>query len=661
MAESRLQLIIDLANKMFNTKLKDTQDKFNSASNNMMGKAKQLKIENAKAFGAMTDQFPALQRGMDLLTNKYVLMAGAAAGIGMLAGKAIKVGVEDEMQRTSFEVLLNGKKAAEGMVADIADYAAKTPYEKLGLGKVAQTMLSFGIAQEKIMPNMKMLGDIAMGDANKLESLGLAFSQISSAGKLQGQDLMQLINAGFNPLAEMSKKTGLSIGQLKEQMEKGNISFAMVEDAFKSATAEGGQFHGMADKMSQTLGGKLSSMSDAFSGALLGVYGVLQPMLIPAIDWLTKVIEGIVPTFQWLVDLWKEGNPVLMTLATIIGAVAGVFVIYNAVSAVAAFRTAWLAKETKLQVFWDKIMQAGIFMKNGALLAYNGIMLVATTLTDKQKLATMGLAAWNGIMKVATLGWTAAQWLLNIALNANPIGLIVLAIAALVGMITLVVAKYDSWGASLTLLMGPLGIIINLVMTFKRNWESITKAFKEGGILAGIKRIGIVLLDVILYPVQQLLGLLAKIPGLSKLASGGQEKIANLRKNLGLADPQSESKKKVNQTTPKKTKGDEKVKQLKKGDKKDEDNTLYANLLNGGGKDGGKKGGSKDSHQGEQVSKVTGAGQQVRNITVNIDSFVKGGINTANTTLQKMDTKEIENWFNEMLLRTVRNLELSNG
>lgn len=661
MAESRLQLIIDLANKMFNTKLKDTQDKFNSASNNMMGKAKALKMENAKAFGAMTDQFPALQRGMDLLTNKYVLMAGAAAGIGMLAGKAIKVGVEDEMQRTSFEVLLNGKKAAEGMVADIADYAAKTPYEKLGLGKVAQTMLSFGIAQEKIMPNMKMLGDIAMGDANKLESLGLAFSQISSAGKLQGQDLMQLINAGFNPLAEMSKKTGLSIGQLKEQMEKGNISFAMVEDAFKSATAEGGQFHGMADKMSQTLGGKLSSMSDAFSGALLGVYGVLQPMLIPAIDWLTKVIEGIVPTFQWLVDLWKEGNPVLMTLATIIGAVAGVFVIYNAVSAVAAFRTAWLAKETKLQVFWDKIMQAGIFMKNGALLAYNGIMLVATTLTDKQKLATMGLAAWNGIMKVATLGWTAAQWLLNIALNANPIGLIVLAIAALVGMITLVVAKYDSWGASLTLLMGPLGIIINLVMTFKRNWESITKAFKEGGILAGIKRIGIVLLDVILYPVQQLLGLLAKIPGLSKLASGGQEKIANLRKNLGLADPQSESKKKVNQTTPKKTKGDEKVKQLKKGDKKDEDNTLYANLLNGGGKDGGKKGSSKDSHQGEQVSKVTGAGQQVRNITVNIDSFVKGGINTANTTLQKMDTKEIENWFNEMLLRTVRNLELSNG
>lgn len=661
MAESRLQLIIDLANKMFNTKLKDTQDKFNSASNNMMGKAKALKMENAKAFGAMTDQFPALQRGMDLLTNKYVLMAGAAAGIGMLAGKAIKVGVEDEMQRTSFEVLLNGKKAAEGMVADIADYAAKTPYEKLGLGKVAQTMLSFGIAQEKIMPNMKMLGDIAMGDANKLESLGLAFSQISSAGKLQGQDLMQLINAGFNPLAEMSKKTGLSIGQLKEQMEKGNISFAMVEDAFKSATAEGGQFHGMADKMSQTLGGKLSSMSDAFSGALLGVYGVLQPMLIPAIDWLTKVIEGIVPTFQWLVDLWKEGNPVLMTLATIIGAVAGVFVIYNAVSAVAAFRTAWLAKETKLQVFWDKIMQAGIFMKNGALLAYNGIMLVATTLTDKQKLATMGLAAWNGIMKVATLGWTAAQWLLNIALNANPIGLIVLAIAALVGMITLVVAKYDSWGASLTLLMGPLGIIINLVMTFKRNWESITKAFKEGGILAGIKRIGIVLLDMILYPVQQLLGLLAKIPGLSKLASGGQEKIANLRKNLGLADPQSESKKKVSQTTPKKTKGDEKVKQLKKGDKKDEDNTLYANLLNGGGKDGGKKGGSKDSHQGEQVSKVTGAGQQVRNITVNIDSFVKGGINTANTTLQKMDTKEIENWFNEMLLRTVRNLELSNG
>ncbi|HRO76508.1 MAG TPA: tape measure protein, partial [Crocinitomicaceae bacterium] len=202
---SKLQLIIDLANKMFNTKLKETQDKFTKATNNMMGKAKQLKMENAKAFGAMSDQFPALQRGMDLLTNKYVLMAGAAAGIGVLAGKAIKLGIEDEMQRTSFEVMLGGKKAAENIVNDIADYAAKTPYEKLGLGKAAQTMLGFGIAQEKIMPNLKMLGDVAMGDAQKLESLSLAFAQISSAGKLQGQDLMQLINAGFNPLAEISK------------------------------------------------------------------------------------------------------------------------------------------------------------------------------------------------------------------------------------------------------------------------------------------------------------------------------------------------------------------------------------------------------------------------------------------------------------------------
>jgi hypothetical protein len=77
-------------------------------------------------------------------------------------------------------------------------------------------------------------------------------------------------------------------------------------------------------------------------------------------------------------------------------------------------------------------------------------------------------------------------------------------------------------------------MLINMIMSFKRNWDSIVSAFKDGGILAGIKRIGIVLLDAILYPVQQLLELLAKIPGLGNLAGSGAEKIQNIRDKLGL-------------------------------------------------------------------------------------------------------------------------------
>lgn len=145
-------------------------------------------------------------------------------------------------------------------------------------------------------------------------------------------------------------------------------------------------------------------------------------------------------------------------------------------------------------------------------------------------------ALWTGIL-------TAKQWLLNIALNANPIGLVVLAIAALVGLVTVIITKYNEWGAALSLLTGPFGLIINLIQSFRRHWDSIVEAFKGEGIIGGLKRIGIVMLDALLMPVQQLLGLIAKIPGMSKIAGGASDWIQKTRENLNLATPQAEDKK----------------------------------------------------------------------------------------------------------------------
>jgi hypothetical protein len=107
------------------------------------------------------------------------------------------------------------------------------------------------------------------------------------------------------------------------------------------------------------------------------------------------------------------------------------------------------------------------------------------------------------------------------------------AIAALIAIITAVVMKYDEWGAALTVVMGPLGMIINLVMSFVRHWDSIVEAFQSDGIIGGLKRIGLVLLDAILYPVQQLLGWLGKIPGLG-IADDLSEDIKKFREEQDL-------------------------------------------------------------------------------------------------------------------------------
>lgn len=241
---------------------------------------------------------------------------------GAMAGKSIHLGIQSEMQNTAFSVILGGDEAAKGLIDDIAEYSKKTPYEKLGLGDAAKTMLGFGIAQEKIMPNLKMIGDIAMGDAAKMDSLALAFSQISSAGKLQGQDLMQLINAGFNPLGVMAKQTGKSMAELKDDMARGAISAEMVEDAFRAATSEGGQFYGMADKMSETVGGKLSTMMDNLNDLFLKLFNIIQPILMPAIDLLIFGFTAIGDGIEWFMQAIEDGNPWLIALSSLIAGVS---------------------------------------------------------------------------------------------------------------------------------------------------------------------------------------------------------------------------------------------------------------------------------------------------------------------------------------------------
>ena len=165
-------------------------------------------------------------------------------------------------------------------------------------------MLGFGLASESIVPHLKAIGDISGGNAEKFSSLVLSFSQMSSVGKLMGQDLLQMINAGFNPLEEISRKTGKSIGVLKEEMSKGAITSKMVQDAFISVTQEGGRFNGMLEKQGQGLMGLQAQFQGAWETMLnnigQGQEGVIQNGYKLAIDLIKnyekvgQVLAGIV-------------------------------------------------------------------------------------------------------------------------------------------------------------------------------------------------------------------------------------------------------------------------------------------------------------------------------------------------------------------------------
>lgn len=207
------------------------------------------------------------------------------------ARSVVQVRGEIESLEISFATLLGSTDKAKELFGAIRDFEVKTPMTLEPLAKGAQTLLGFGVAAEKVMPILKQIGDISMGNADRFQSLVLAFAQASANGKLMGQDLLQMINAGFNPLNQMSKDTGKSIAELRDEMSRGAISAEDMEKAFAAATAEGGQFYGMLEKQSEGVNGALSNLEGAWNSMLNEIGSSQQNVFVSGVNLLTTMVE----------------------------------------------------------------------------------------------------------------------------------------------------------------------------------------------------------------------------------------------------------------------------------------------------------------------------------------------------------------------------------
>ena len=216
-----------------------------------------------------------------------------ASGLYQFGEAAIEARSRIEQLEVSFSTLLGSQAQANALLQEIREYGTVTPYDTEGLAQAARLMLSYGMSSSKIMPTLKMLGDIAMGDKDKLQSLTLAFSQMSASGRVCKEDLNQMVDAGFNPLQIISEKTGKSIGELTDEVSAGKISVNQIEQAFIDATSEGGKFHGMVDNMSNTLSGKIAQMSDGWDNLKASIGGLSSPAVLKAIEIATKTIDGL--------------------------------------------------------------------------------------------------------------------------------------------------------------------------------------------------------------------------------------------------------------------------------------------------------------------------------------------------------------------------------
>ena len=331
--------------------------------------------------------------GMSFLMNPYTMIGAGIAGM-------VRLGAQAEQTGVAFRVLVGDEEKATRMLSQITDLSARSPFSKLQLERNAQLMMNFGVASNETLKRLEQLGNISGGDAGRLSSLSLVLGQVHANGYLMGQDLLQFVNAGFNPLQELSKMTGKSMSELRDLMSDGKITYQNIAQAIDHATGAGGKFNGMMDAQSQTVAGKWNKAVSVVQTKTLELYNSVKSPIGELLDLITAAIPKIFG--------------IISALASALS---------SAIKFVVKFKTEFMVLGGIIATVWA-VCRAYTM----ALAAYRAVMVAVTA-----------------VMKL----WTAAQWLLNIAMDANPIGIVIAVIMALISVVVYCWMKFAGFRAYL--------------------------------------------------------------------------------------------------------------------------------------------------------------------------------------------------------------------
>lgn len=196
-----------------------------------------------------------IKAGIDMTTQ-------AVGKLIEVASKGVNYNATLEQYRTSFEVMTGSAEKAADVVERLRTMGAETPFETTDLVQVTQLLMQYGFTADDAIEKMSMLGDIAQGNKEAMVSIATGYAQMSSAGKVNLQDIKQMINGGFNPLQEISERTGESMASLYDRISKGDMAVSEITDSMRYATSEGGKFFQSMEKQSKTLNGQLSTLKD---------------------------------------------------------------------------------------------------------------------------------------------------------------------------------------------------------------------------------------------------------------------------------------------------------------------------------------------------------------------------------------------------------------
>lgn len=577
--KSKLELIMELGDKLFNNKLSQVQAKLSAATDKMEGKLQGFNMKQIKVFSNIGEAFDPVK--INQMTELFDSVSE-------------QLDFTNDISNTQTALQQMDVSNVDEMSAKIHEISKIFNEDSIEIAKAANAMT-------------KQIG-------GSFESnLALLQAGYEKGANLNGDMLDQ-----FKEYGPQIRELGLDASQMLAIMAKAGKDGLFSDKAIDSIKE--------ANLSLKEMG---PAQLDALKGIGLGVKDLAGKTSFEAVQMISKAMNGATAQAKQLAltDIFKgAGEDAGMSFILGLGTMElDPNKLQSFKSADAGFKS-WVAGlQSSIAGSvggWMPLIQA---LGMGSM-AITGIISLGGALIPM--LTKLGLTT-----KIAA----GAQWLWNIAMNMNPIGLIVIGIAALIAIVAVAISQWDEWGAALLVFLGPVGMVISAFKSLYDHWESIKTAFETDGILGGLKRIGIVLLDAVLKPMQQLLELVSKIPGMGGIAGFGAKKIEELRKSLDLVTP-GEKDPKLN---PKSPVGSAPTSSL-----------LKAPVLDGKLAPTG-----KNKKTGENISKVAGQANQVRNITIQIDAFNKGGINVAQSAYAGMSKDDIEAWFKEMMRRAIINAE----
>ena len=280
----------------------------------------ELKNNIDKGVADLRAQLKVLSRGFTEVgyevTKLGFLISGVLGGALAALKFPIQISAQIEKATVSFEVLTGSAMQATTIVKELRNFAAKSPLTFQGLNQATETLLAYGVASKDVIKDIKALGAVSRGDQTRLERLALAYGQVAAKGKLYASEVRQFTESGFNPLQQISKDTGQTIGELMDKMEKGGITFNDVRGSIIAATTAGGRFFGLMEKQAKTLEGLFHQLSDAVKIAIQPIGDALAPAL--------KAIMGSLMTTTKNVGEFIRANQAMVPV--VVGVTAAIFV-----------------------------------------------------------------------------------------------------------------------------------------------------------------------------------------------------------------------------------------------------------------------------------------------------------------------------------------------